>query len=71
MSCIPSHERGRSRLQNLRMNEIIGGRMVDGGAMKYADLPAEESASCRLNYGDVIFNRTKKREGSIPEYRSV
>ncbi len=41
-----------------RMNEIIGGRMFDGGAMKCADISVEEFAKYRLNRGDVLFNRT-------------
>lgn len=45
-----------------RMNEIIGGRMFDGGAMKCADISAEEFAKYRLNRGDVLFNRTNSIE---------
>jgi len=41
-----------------RMGEIIQGRMVDNGAMKYIDLSAEEFAKYRLNRGDLLFNRT-------------
>ena len=41
-----------------RMNEIAQGRMVDSGAMKYADISAEEFAKYKLNRGDVLFNRT-------------
>ncbi len=47
-----------------RMNEIVDGRMVDNGAMKYIDIDAEEFASYRLNRGDVLFNRTN---GSIDQ----
>lgn len=45
-----------------RMNEIADGRMVDGGAMKCADISAEEFAKYKLNHGDLLFNRTN---GSI------
>ncbi|MDD5176603.1 MAG: N-6 DNA methylase [Sterolibacterium sp.] len=45
-----------------RMNEIAQGRMVDNGAMKCADISAEEFAKYKLNRGDVLFNRTN---GSI------
>lgn len=45
-----------------RMNEIIGGRMFDGGAMKCADISADEFAKYRLNRGDVLFNRTNSIE---------
>jgi len=45
-----------------RMNEIIRGRMVDNGAMKCADISADEFAKYRLNRGDVLFNRTNSIE---------
>ena len=45
-----------------RMNEIIQGRMVDNGAMKCADISAEEFAKYRLNKGDLLFNRTNSIE---------
>ncbi len=45
-----------------RMNEIIRGRMVDNGSMKYADITPEEFATLRLNRGDVLFNRTNSIE---------
>lgn len=41
-----------------RMNEIVQGRMFDGGAMKCADISAEEFAKYKLSRGDVLFNRT-------------
>jgi type I restriction-modification system DNA methylase subunit/restriction endonuclease S subunit len=41
-----------------RMNEIIQGRMVDNGAMKCADISAEEFAKYRLNKGDLLFIRS-------------
>lgn len=45
-----------------RMNEIVQGRMLDGGSMKRADISAEEFARYRLNRGDVLFNRTNSIE---------
>ncbi len=45
-----------------RMNEIIQGRMFDGGSMKRADISAEEFAKYKLNRGDVLFNRTNSIE---------
>lgn len=45
-----------------RMNEIIRGRMVDNGHMKYADISAEEFAKYKLNKGDLLFNRTNSIE---------
>jgi len=45
-----------------RMNEIMRGRMVDNGSMKYADISAEEFAKYRLNKGDLLFNRTNSIE---------
>lgn len=45
-----------------RMNEIVRGRMYDGGAMKCADISAEEFAKYKLNRGDVLFNRTNSIE---------
>lgn len=41
-----------------RMNEIVQGRMVDNGAMKCADISAEEFAKYRLNKGDLLFIRS-------------
>lgn len=41
-----------------RMNEIIQGRMVDNGAMKCANISAEEFAKYRLNKGDLLFIRS-------------
>ncbi len=45
-----------------RMNEILQKRMFDGGAMKRADISAEEFAKYKLNKGDVLFNRTNSIE---------
>lgn len=45
-----------------RMNEITRGRMLDGGAMKRAEISAAEFAKYKLNRGDVLFNRTNSIE---------
>lgn len=45
-----------------RMNEIVQGRMFDGGAMKHADISADEFNKFKLNRGDVLFNRTNSIE---------
>ena len=45
-----------------RMNEIVRGRMVDGGSMKRADISADEFAKYKLNPGDLLFNRTNSIE---------
>lgn len=45
-----------------RMNEIIAGKMFDGGKMKYANISAEEFAKYKLYDGDILFNRTNSLE---------
>jgi len=45
-----------------RMNEVVDGRMVDTGEMKYADICAEEFSKYKLNKGDLLFNRTNSIE---------
>ena len=45
-----------------RMNEIIRGRMHDGGAMKCVPLSEAEYRKYRLQVGDVLFNRTNSYE---------
>lgn len=44
--------------KTFRMNEVVQGRMVDNGAMKCADIGAEEFAKYRLNKGDLLFIRS-------------
>ena len=48
-----------------RMNEIAEGRAVDNGAMKYANISAEEFAKYRLNRGDILFNRVNGSEDHV------
>jgi len=45
-----------------RMNEIVQGRMVDNGLMKYADITPDEFIKYKLNHGDLLFNRTNSIE---------
>jgi len=45
-----------------RMNEVVQGRMVDNGSMKYANISEEDFAKVRLNKGDLLFNRTNSIE---------
>ncbi|MDR2155496.1 MAG: N-6 DNA methylase [Burkholderiaceae bacterium] len=51
------NEEGRG-YRIFRMNEIVAGRMVDNGAMKYADISADEFAKYKLNRGDLLFIRS-------------
>lgn len=48
--------------KTFRMNEIINGKMHDGGKMKYADISATEFEKYKLNKGDILFNRTNSIE---------
>jgi len=41
-----------------RMGEVQGGRLIDTGDMKYADITREEFLKYKLHPGDVLFNRT-------------
>jgi type I restriction enzyme M protein len=45
-----------------RMNEIIEGKMFDGGEMKYVDISPEEFDKFKLAPGDILFNRTNSIE---------
>jgi restriction endonuclease S subunit len=44
------------------MNEIVQGRMYDGGTMKCADISEDEFNKYKLNRGDILFNRTNSIE---------
>ena len=48
--------------KTFRMNELLDGRCVDSGNMKYIDISAEEFAKYRLVPGDILFNRTNSFE---------
>ena len=45
-----------------RMNEIVRGRMHDGGSMKCVPLSDADFRKYRLEVGDVMFNRTNSYE---------
>lgn len=45
-----------------RMGEVQGGRLIDTGEMKYADISRTEFEKYRLHPGDVLFNRTNSFE---------
>jgi len=45
-----------------RMNELVNGRCVDGGAMKTADISRKEFEKYKLAPGDLLFNRTNSFE---------
>ena len=48
--------------KTFRMSELVQGRSVDLGDMKYADISAEEFAKYQLSKGDILFNRTNSYE---------
>lgn len=48
--------------KTFRMNELVEGKCVDRGDMKYADIPAKEFRKYRLTRGDILFNRTNSFE---------
>ena len=48
--------------KTFRMNEIIHGIMHDNGTMKYADISASEFEKFKLNFKDLLFNRTNSFE---------
>jgi restriction endonuclease S subunit len=45
-----------------RMGEVQGGRLIDTGEMKYADITHAEFLKYKLRPGDVLFNRTNSYE---------
>ncbi len=44
--------------KTFRMNEVVQGRMVDNGTMKYADISADEFDKYKLKRGDLLFIRS-------------
>ncbi len=48
--------------KTFRMNELVKGKCVDSGDMKYSDISAEEFEKYRLVRGDILFNRTNSFE---------
>jgi type I restriction enzyme M protein len=45
-----------------RMGEVQGGRLIDTGRMKFADISRSEFKKYKLQPGDVLFNRTNSFE---------
>ena len=52
----------RKGYKTFRMNELVEGKCVDYGSMKYADISAEVFEKYQLRRGDVLFNRTNSFE---------
>ena len=48
--------------KTFRMNELVDGKCIDGGEMKYADISAPDFEKYRLFRGDILFNRTNSFE---------
>ena len=48
--------------KTFRMNELVKGRSVDGGNMKFSDISAETFQKYQLVCGDILFNRTNSIE---------
>jgi len=48
--------------RTLRMGDVIDGRCIDNGSMKYADVPEAVFEKYRLDKGDILFNRTNSYE---------
>ncbi|MGD9974785.1 MAG: N-6 DNA methylase, partial [Desulfatirhabdiaceae bacterium] len=45
-----------------RMNELVDGRCVDNGSMKFAEISNSDFDKYRLKRGDILFNRTNSFE---------
>lgn len=48
--------------KTFRMNEIVNGIAIDNGKMKKTRLNSDEFKKYKLNYGDILFNRTNSYE---------
>ena len=48
--------------KTFRMNELVKGRSVDGGNMKFSNISAETFQKYQLVCGDILFNRTNSIE---------
>ena len=57
----PMNEEGKG-FKIFRMGEVQGGRLIDTGRMKYADINRSEFEKYKLQSGDVLFNRTNSYE---------
>ena len=52
----------RTGYKTFRMHELVEGKCVDYGSMKYADVSADTFKKYQLRRGDVLFNRTNSIE---------
>ena len=52
----------RTGYKTFRMHELVEGKCVDYGSMKYADVSADVFEKYQLRRGDVLFNRTNSFE---------
>ena len=52
----------RTGYKTFRMNELVEGKCVDYGSMKYANVSADVFKKYQLRRGDVLFNRTNSIE---------
>ena len=52
----------RQGYKTFRMAELVDGRCLDSGDMKYADVSDGNFEKYRLNRGDILFNRTNSFE---------
>ncbi len=57
----PMNEEGKG-FKIFRMGEVQGGRLIDTGRMKFADINRAEFDKYKLQAGDVLFNRTNSFE---------
>ena len=52
----------RQGYKTFRMAELVDGRCLDSGNMKFADVSDKDFEKYRLNNGDILFNRTNSIE---------
>jgi restriction endonuclease S subunit len=57
----PMNEEGKG-FKIFRMGEVQDGRLIDTGRMKFADIDRAQFEKCKLQPGDVLFNRTNSFE---------
>jgi type I restriction enzyme, S subunit len=57
----PMNEEGKG-FRIFRMGELQGGRLIDTGRMKFANIDRTEFEKYKLRRGDVLFNRTNSFE---------
>lgn len=58
---VPLKQDGKG-FKTFRMNELVDGKCVDRGDMKFADISEDEFEKYRLSRGDILFNRTNSFE---------